>query len=386
LAPAVVLLLAVCCAVSVANVYYAQPLLDAIAMEFGIARAAVGGVITATQAGCAIALVCLVPLGDLLERKRLLAAQLVLLALAALAVAAAPRPGLLLAGMLGMGLFGTAMTQGLIAYAATLAAPAERGRVVGSAQGGVVIGLLLARTLAGLVTDVAGWRAVYLASAVLSAAMLVLLSRRLPAVSVPPARMGYAQLLRSMLALLASERTLQVRGVIGMLMFAAFSTFWSALVLPLAAPPFSMSHTGIGAFGLVGAVGALAAARAGRLADRGLGQRATGLALACLMASWLPIGMMFHSMAALVAGIVLLDLGGQAIHVINQTMILQARPQAQSRLVACYMLFYSVGSGLGALASTLVYARAGWSGVCVLGFVFSLMAAGFWAATLRRSA
>jgi len=382
----VVVLLAVCCAVSVANVYYAQPLLDAIAMEFGIARAAVGGVITATQAGCAIALVCFVPLGDLLERKRLLAAQLVLLALAALAVAAAPRPGLLLAGMLGMGLFGTAMTQGLIAYAATLAAPAERGRVVGSAQGGVVIGLLLARTLAGLVTDVAGWRTVYLASAVLSAAMLVLLARRLPAVSVPPARMGYAQLLRSMLALLASERTLQVRGVIGMLMFAAFSTFWSALVLPLAAPPFSMSHTGIGAFGLVGAVGALAAARAGRLADRGLGQRATGLALACLVASWLPIGMMFHSMAALVAGIVLLDLGGQAIHVINQTMILQARPQAQSRLVACYMLFYSVGSGLGALASTLVYARAGWSGVCVLGFALSLTAAGFWAATLRRSA
>ncbi|AOZ09078.1 hypothetical protein BKK80_24910 [Cupriavidus malaysiensis] len=377
-------LLAVACALSVANVYYAQPLLDAVARDFGIPPATVGGIITATQAGCALALVTLVPLGDRLERRRLLALQLVLLAVTALAVAAAPTPALLLAGMLGMGLFGTAMTQGLIAYAATLAEPGERGRVVGAAQGGVVIGLLLARTLAGLVADAAGWRAVYLASALLAGGMLVWLGRRLPAVAAPPRPPSYAALLRSMLALLAQERTLQVRGMIGLLMFAAFSAFWSALVLPLSAPPFSMSHAGIGAFGLVGAVGALAAARAGRLADRGLGQRATGLALLCLAVSWLPIGMLPTSMAALVAGIVLLDLGGQAVHVINQAMILQARPQAQGRLVGCYMLFYAAGSGFGALASTLAYDRAGWSGVCLLGFSLSLLAALFWAATLPR--
>jgi predicted MFS family arabinose efflux permease len=143
-----------------------------------------------------------------------------------------------------------------------------------------------------------------------------------------------------------------------------------------------MSHTKIGAFGLVGAVGALAAARAGRLADRGLGQWATGIALVCLLASWVPIGFMQQSMLALIAGIVLLDVGGQAIHVINQSMIFRARPEVHGRLVGCYMLFYSTGYGLGAALSTYVYARAGWIGVCELGFTVSAAALAFWAVTL----
>ncbi|WP_241014620.1 MFS transporter [Burkholderia sp. Ac-20379] len=375
--------MAVCCAASVANVYYAQPLLDSIAHDFGISHADVGGVITATQLGCALALLFVVPLGDLLNRRRLIAVQLALLIAACAGVAAAASPLALLAGMVGVGLLGTAMTQGLIAYAATLAGDGERGRVVGAAQGGVVIGLLMARSLAGLVTDIAGWRAVYCVSGLFAIAMLIVLWRWLPAPPASRVKLGYGALLRSMASLLLHERVLQVRGTLGLLMFASFSVFWSALVLPLGAPPFSMSHTAIGAFGLVGALGALAAARAGRLTDRGLGQATTGVALLLLLAAWLPIACMTASIWLLIVGIVLLDIGGQAIHVVNQGLIFSTRPEAHARLVGCYMLFYSVGSGLGAIASTAAYAHAGWPGVCGLGAAISLAALAFWAATRR---
>ncbi|AYZ63914.1 MFS transporter [Burkholderia multivorans] len=385
LSTARVALLAACCAASVANVYYAQPLLDSIARDFAIPHAEVGGVITATQLGCALALLFVVPLGDLLNRKRLLAVQLALLTAACIGVAASSSRVGLLAAMAGVGLLGTAMTQGLIACAAALAGDGERGRVVGAAQGGVVIGLLIARSLAGFVTDLAGWRAVYLASAALAIVMGVVLSRLLPDARAPRERIGYAALLASMGFLLRRDRVLQVRGMLALLMFAAFSIFWSALVLPLSAPPHAMSHTAIGAFGLVGALGAAAAARAGRLADRGLGQATTGAALVLLVASWLPLAFTTSSIPLLIVGIVLLDIGGQAIHVVNQSMILGARPDAHARLVGCYMLFYSVGSGLGAIASTLVYAHAGWAGVCVLGAAVSVAALAFWAATLKRA-
>ncbi|KVD82357.1 MFS transporter [Burkholderia ubonensis] len=385
LSTARVALLAACCAASVANVYYAQPLLDSIARDFAIPHAEVGGVITATQLGCALALLFVVPLGDLLNRKRLLAVQLALLTAACIGVAASTSRVGLLAGMAGVGLLGTAMTQGLIACAAALAGDGERGRVVGAAQGGVVIGLLIARSVAGVVTDLAGWRAVYLASAATAIVMGVVLSRLLPDARAPRERIGYAALLASMGFLLRRDRVLQVRGMLALLMFAAFSIFWSALVLPLSTPPHAMSHTAIGAFGLVGALGAAAAARAGRLADRGLGQATTGAALVLLVASWLPLAFTTSSIPLLIVGIVLLDIGGQAIHVVNQSMILGARPDAHARLVGCYMLFYSVGSGLGAIASTLVYARAGWAGVCVLGAAVSAAALAFWAATLKRA-
>ncbi|KVC48416.1 hypothetical protein WI72_28895 [Burkholderia ubonensis] len=385
LSTARVALLAACCAASVANVYYAQPLLDSIARDFAIPHAEVGGVITATQLGCALALLFVVPLGDLLNRKRLLAVQLALLTAACIGVAASSSRVGLLAGMAGVGLLGTAMTQGLIACAAALAGDGERGRVVGAAQGGVVIGLLIARSLAGFVTDLAGWRAVYLASAALAIVMGVVLSRLLPDARAPRERIGYAALLASMGFLLRRDRVLRVRGMLALLMFAAFSIFWSALVLPLSAPPHAMSHTAIGAFGLVGALGAAAAARAGRLADRGLGQATTGAALVLLVASWLPLAFTTSSIPLLIVGIVLLDIGGQAVHVVNQSMILGARSDAHARHVGCYMLFYSVGSGLGAIASTLVYARAGWTGVCVLGAAVSVAALAFWAATLKRA-
>lgn len=379
-------LFAIACGLSVANVYYAQPLLDTLARDFGFDAASSGLVITATQIGCALALLLVVPLGDMLPRRRLILVQLALLAGALLGLGMATSSAALLAGMVVVGMLGTAMTQGLIAYAASSAAPHERGRVVGTVQGGVVIGLLLARTLAGVIGDVAGWRAVYGVSCGLSLLMLAILAAVLPRhQSAPRSPLSYLALLVSMGSMLRHDKVLQVRGTLALLMFAAFGVFWSALVFPLRAPPYAYSHTVIGAFGLVGAVGALGAARAGAWADRGKGQAISGAAWLLLLLAWLPLWWGGSTLWPLLLGIVMLDLAGQAIHVVNQSMVFGAGSDAHSRLVACYMLFYAAGSGLGAIASTAAYAAFGWHGVCVLGGAISLAGLGFWRLTLPRS-
>lgn len=370
---------------SVANVYFAQPLLDALALDFGISHAAVGGVVTATQLGCALALLLLVPLGDLLNRRTLMLTQLGALVAALLLVASSHSSTLLLFGMTAVGMLGTAMTQGLIAYAASAAAPEERGRVVGAAGSGVFIGLLLARVFSGAVSDIAGWRGVYAGAALLMLALAMPLWRGLPQLRAPRAGISYPRLIVSMFALLREERTLRVRGTLALLMFAAFNIFWSALVLPLSAPPHSYSHTAMGAFGLVGAVSAFAASWAGKLADRGFGQRTTTQALLLLVFAWLPLSLLDWSIWPLLAGVVLLDLAGQALHVTNQSMIFRTRPEAHSRLVGAYMLFYASGSGLGAIGATSSFAAFGWAGVCVLGAAVSLAALLYWLSTGRTS-
>lgn len=372
---------AVASGASVANVYYVQPLLDIMARDFGVSLGTIGIVVTATQVGCALALMFLVPLGDIVDRRKLMAAQMVLLASSLAAASFATTQLVLLLSMAAVGMMATAMTQGLVAFAATVAAPAQRGHVVGMAQGGVVIGLLMARAVAGTLADLAGWRAVYAGSAAFAVLMTTLLWRLLPATGHRQATMSYPRLLGSMFVLLATERALQIRGMLAMLMFAAFSVFWTAIALLLSAPPYQLSLSMIGGFGLAGVVGALGAARAGRLADKGLGQWTSGIALLLLTVSWLPISYATWSLWALAAGAVLLDLAGQAIHVTNQSMIFSVRPDAHSRMVGGYMLFYAVGSGVGALASTLVYAAHGWAGVCVLGTAISAAALACWVLT-----
>ncbi|MDC5449736.1 MFS transporter [Acinetobacter baumannii] len=379
----VILLFAIASGASVANVYYAQPLLDILASDFNVSHAAIGGVVTATQIGCALALIFLVPLGDLVNRRRLMALQLLALISALLMVAFAHSTIILLTGMLAVGLLGTAMTQGLIAYAASAAAPHEQGHVVGTAQSGVFIGLLLARVFSGGISDIAGWRGVYFCAAIIMLMIALPLWKRLPHLNIQPSAMRYPQLLASMLKLLRQEKVLQVRGVLALLMFAAFNIFWSALVLPLSAPPYNFSHTVIGSFGLFGVIGALAATRAGQWADRGYAQRTSLAALLILLLAWWPLSLMTYSLWALVIGIVLLDLGGQALHVTNQSMIFRTRPEAHSRLVGLYMLFYAVGSGLGAISTTATYAYAGWLGICSLGACVSLLALLFWWRTMK---
>ena len=367
---------------SVANVYYAQPLLDQVAADFAINPGAAGGMITATQIGSVLALLLVVPLGDQLNRRSLMLAQTGALIAALFCLGISRSPVIMLLAMLAVGLLGTAMTQGLIAFAATASAPQERGRVVGTVQGGVVIGLLLSRLVAGVICDLAGWRWVYLGSALVMTVLALVLCKVLPTQRPSVAPMAYPRLVLSMFVLLRNDRVLQVRGMLALFVFAVLGIFWSALVFLLTQAPYEFTHTTIGTFGLVGVVGALAASRAGVWADKGLGQRTTGVSLGLLILAWIALWLTPWSMLWLVIGIVILDLGAQAVHVTNQSMIFRARSGSHSRAVGCYMLFYAIGSGLGALASTAVYATCGWTGVCMLGTGVSLAALGFWAVTL----
>jgi predicted MFS family arabinose efflux permease len=377
-----IFLFAIACGISVANVYYAQPLLDAMSYSFNISDAAAGIIITATQIGSALALIGLVPLGDMLNRRKLLIGQLLALSLALLLVILASTKSFLLVGMAALGLLGTAMTQGLLAYAATLAGPSQRGRVVGAAQGGVVVGLLLARTVAGLLADIRGWRSVYIFSAMLAVLMILFLYKKLPDTPVTSSKQTYWSLLRSMYTLFIKQPVLRTRSILAMFMFAVFSAFWTALVLPLSGPPHHLSHSMIGSFGLIGVVGILGASRAGALSDQGKGQWTTGIALMLLLLSWLPIAFTQQSLWALVAGVLLLDLAAQALHVTNQGMIFGIGSQSHSRVVGVYMIFYAIGSGAGSIASTTVYANYGWTGVCWLGGAISIMAIAWWRITL----
>ena len=378
----IILLFALACGLSVANVYYAQPLLDAMAHDFSIGTASIGIVVTLTQIGYALGLFFIVPLGDLLDRRLLIVAQAFVSSAALTVVAFAPNALVFLAGMIAVGLLAV-VVQVLVAFAATLAAEAERGSVVGMVTSGVVIGILSARFVAGVLADIGGWRLVYLTSAVLTLVMAGLLYRVLPRHEKGNAAASYPKLLRSVLVLFFEEPLLRVRAVLALLIFAAFSALWTAMVLPLSAPPFSLSHTQIGLFGIAGVAGALGARRAGYFADRGLGQWTTGISLALLVLSWIPIALTHFSLWALVAGVILLDLAVQAVHVTNQSMVFAKRADASSRLVGGYMIFYSIGSGIGSITSTMTYASFGWLGVCALGAAFSAIALVFWAVTRR---
>ncbi|MEC0124831.1 MFS transporter [Paenibacillus pabuli] len=380
----VALLFALCSGLAVANIYYAQPLLDSMAEEFRITPSSIGMVITVTQVCYALGLLLLVPLGDLVNRRKLIIIQMLLSVIALITVGISSSSQILFIGMAAIGLLAV-ITQTLVAFAASLAAPSERGRIVGLVTSGIVIGILLARTIAGTLNDWIGWRSVYLFSATLTLLGIITLFLVLPKREPDREKLSYPQLIVSVLQLYRELPILRVRGVLAMLIFTAFSTLWTSMVLPLSAPPLSLSHTAIGAFGLAGAAGALAAARAGRLADRGFGQKTTGIALIILLVSWLPMGYVHHSLWLLVAGVIMLDLAVQAVHVTNQSLIYEVRPEAQSRLTAAYMIFYSIGSATGSIASTQVYAWAGWTGVCWLGAGVSAAALLFWALTINRA-
>ncbi|WP_297831782.1 MFS transporter [Pseudomonas sp.] len=382
LTSAVTLLFAVTCGLAVANVYLAQPLLESMAESLDVAQSAIGIVVTATQIGYAIGLLFIVPLGDLVNRRLLIIGQMLLSAVALTVAASAQALALFLSAMVMVGLLAVVI-QVLVAYTAALATPVERGQAIGKVTSGIVLGILLARFASGALADLAGWRSVYYVSAVLMLLMSALLVKTMPHQTTAQVKTPYLKLIASVFQLFVTERLLRVRGVLALLIFAAFSVLWTSMVLPLSARPYSLSHTQIGLFGLAGVAGALAASNAGRWADQGVGQRVTGIALVLLTLSWLATSLMETSLIFLVIGVVVLDFAVQAVHVTNQSMIFAARPDAQSRLVGAYMFFYSIGSALGAAGATQVYALWGWHAVCGLGASISAVAFIFWGVTRK---
>ncbi|MYR35575.1 MFS transporter [Nocardiopsis alba] len=374
------LLLAAICAVAVATIYAAQPVLARIGDDLGIPEADLGWIVTAGQLGYLIGLVLLVPLGDMFDRRRLLVGHLSLAAGGVLLAAVADRLWLLLSALALVGLLAV-VVQTAVAYAADLSSPTERGRTLGIVTSGVILGILGSRVFAGGLAALWGWRSVYLTLAVLLLALAYLALRLLPT-DLRTERPTYGQVLFS-LGRLFHEGLFLSRGLIAFFLFASFGTLWSGLALPLAAEPWNLDTAQIGLFGVAGLAGALGAARAGRWADSGQADIVTGAALVLLAVSWAATGQVAWSLWAVVVGVVVLDFAVQAVHVSNQHLLTTARPGRTGSVIGGYMVFYSLGSALGATATTTVYSTYGWTGSSVLGGVFSLCALAVWAVGRR---
>lgn len=360
-----VLLLAVATGVSVANNYYAQPLLATIRSSFHASAGEVGLIVTASQIGYAAGLIFLLPLGDLVERRRLVVVMSLITTVGLIGAASSPVLPLLFVVMAVIGA-NSVVAQVLVASAASLAGDDERGRVVGTVMSGLLLGILLARTLAGYIAQASSWRVVYVVAAGLMTALALVLARALPKYR-DPQPLTYPGVLASVVTIFRSEPILRRRSWFGLLSFAAFSVLWTSLAFLLAASPYRYSTGTIGLFGLVGAAGAGMASVAGRLADRGHEAVVTVATALAMLAAYLVMWAAPHVLLVLLAGIVVLDLGCQGIHITNQSEIYRLAPTARSRVNAAYMTCYFVGGTLGSVGSALCFQAGGWSAVCGLG-------------------
>ena len=371
LSRALVALIAVATGAVVANLYYAQPVLHQVARSFHSGPGPTSSIITATQIGYAAGLLLIVPLGDLHPR-RALVTRLFLVSTVAL-VGCALAPNLWLFGLASVAV-GAASVAGqvMIPFAADLAPEERRGRVVARIMTGLLMGILLARTVSGLVAQVAGWRAIYWFSAALMVVFASVLWRALPAEGPRPHR-SYAELVGGSLRLLVTEPVLRRRAWHGACAFAAFSVLWTTLAFLLSGSPYRYSNAVIGLFGLVGAGGIAAANLAGKLADSARATATTVGTGVLLAGSFALLWAGRTSLAALIVGIVVLDIGTQGMQITNQAVIYALRPDARSRINSAYMVCYFLGGAVGSVSAGALYGTDGWAGVCLLGAGFGML-------------
>jgi predicted MFS family arabinose efflux permease len=374
-------LLALTTGASVANMYYVQPLLHVIGRAFSVSNGLAGLLVTFTQVGYVAGLILLVPLGDLLERRRLITTVLAGAAVAAILCCAAPSFAILAAALLVLGTT-SASAQIIIPMTSSLAAPRERGQVVGTVMSGLLLGVLLARTVSGLIASVAGWRVMFAVGAGMMLVLSLIGRRALPRVE-PTEPVRYPTALRSVLTLIREEPVLRQRMALGSCGFACFSVLWTSITFLLSRSPYGYSSAVIGLFGLAGAAGALMAPIAGRFVDRGHARVAQTVLISLMAAAWILLALGASSIVALVAGIIVLDLGIQGAQIGNQHAIYRLRPEARSRINTGYMVAVFLGGVVGSILSTTIYNAAGWHAVCALGGAIGVLAVVIWLTTRR---
>ncbi|MBZ5734248.1 MFS transporter [Nocardioides sp. TRM66260-LWL] len=376
------LVLAVACGATVANLYYSQPLLDAIAGSFDVGRGTATLVVTLTQLGYAAALLLVLPVGDLIENRALVTRVLLGTAVALAGAAAAPSFAVFAALAVLIGVT-SVVAQVLVPFAAHLAPEEARGRVVGRVMSGLLLGILLARTVSSLLADALGWRSVYVVSAVLMVVLALVLRRTLPE-RRPEHDGGYRSLLASVVTILREEPVLRARALSHATMFAAFSAFWTAIGYELA-DDHGLGQAGIGVFALVGAAGAAAAPLGGRLADAGRGRSASGLMFLLAAGAFALAGLGQGSVILLGLAGVLLDLSVQCHQVMAQQEIYALRPEARARINTVFMGSVFVTAAVASALTGVLHESAGWTGVCVLGVVLPLVGLTVWTLRLRPS-
>ncbi len=384
-------LMAVTCAVTVANLYYAQPLLHSISGSLRVSQGSASLLVTVGQLGYAAGLLFIVPAGDIMRRRPLLTGMLAFCAVALAGAALAPNLPALDAAV-ALCCVTSVVVQMLVPYAATLASDNERSRVIGTLMGGLLIGILLSRTFAGVVAGFAGWRAVYGTAAVFMALTAVMLRRALPDHG-PQLAISYRRQLRGVLDIARTEPVLRWRSLIAACGFGSFACFWTTVTFLLSGPQYNFSQLDIGLFALVGAAGAITALAGGQALDKRPRLRwpATGAALALLAAAYLPIGLGgAHlgplSLVLLIAGVLLMDACVQGAHVMNQSVIYDLLPQARSRLTTVYVTTMFAGGAVGSAVGALAYEHWGWTGATLVAAAFPLLGLLFWLASRRHEA
>ncbi|MHC9176504.1 MFS transporter [Pseudomonas aeruginosa] len=366
-------LLAFIAGISVANIVYNQPLLECFRASFPENDSAIGLVPMVTSLGYAVGMMLLAPLGDKLDRRLIILLQIFFLSISLLLTAMAATLWVVVAASAAIGVFST-IAQQAVPFAAELAPTNERGAAVGIVMTGVLLGILLGRTFAGIIAHYFGWRAVFSTSVVFLVFSAIIVYRKLPH-STPTTKLPYLKLLVSMWALFSKISALRQASFTGASIFAAFSAFWPALTLLLVDEPFHLGPPAAGLFGLAGAAGALCAPYVGRMADKKGTRLIVTLGIALVILSFMIIMALRNSLVGLTIGVIVLDIGVQSAMVANQTRVYALDLGARSRLNTVYMTCYFIGGALGAWAGVASWNAAGWTGVCVVGLVFGLASA-----------
>ncbi len=362
--PSLVWIMAIACGTTVANLYYNQPLLAIMAQNLRVTPQAAGLIPMLTQIGYALGILLFVPLGDLLERRKLIVVMLGFTTLALGFAAVSPSLTWLLAASFAIGVSAIA-AHILIPFAAQLTNLAERGKVIGTIMSGLLIGILAARTVSGFVGAALGWRAMYWIASGLTLVLAVVLWRVLPQ-SQPALQTSYKGLMGSLFRIVREQPVLREVSAVGALSFGAFSAFWSTLVFLLEQPPYHYGSDVTGLFGLVGIVGAAAAPVVGKMADRSSPRLTAQIGVAITMLSFLIAWALGHQLGGLIVGVILLDLGIQTTQISNQARIYSLPAIIHSRLNAIYIMFYFVGGAIGSFAGAYGWSHWQWQGVCGL--------------------
>lgn len=359
--------MSVACAISVANIYYCQPLLSDIGRSLGVSDRAIGYLPMWTQTGTALGMLAFVPLGDMFPRRKMIVIMCVVTSLVVAMMALAPNLALVDAAGFASGVSGS-VPHLILPFAAKLAPPNRRGRIVGTVLSGLLFGILSARLVSGFVGDLFGWRAMYWIAAALMFALAITARYALPD-DHPEPGLRYGELARSIVQLVWNQPVLRESAMTGGMLFGAFSGFWATLVFFLATPPYHYGSRVAGLFGIVGAVGVSFAPLAGRLTDHRGPAFTVFLAIVTALGSYAVFDLTGQVIWGLIAGVILLDLGVQAGHVANQTRIYSLIPEARSRLNTVYMVSYFLGGSLGSALGAYGWSRWGWNGVCAAGAI-----------------
>jgi predicted MFS family arabinose efflux permease len=347
----------------VANLYYCQPLIILIAKDFGVGEAAAGSITYLTQGGYAVGLFFMVPLGDKIERRKQILITIFASVLALILAAVSPNFLILQIASVLIGIT-SIVPQLILPLAAALSTPESRGKVVGTIMSGLLVGILLSRTLSGIVGEYLGWRSMFWIAAVICLIIMALVKRLFP-ISIPNFAGSYRLLIKSLLELVRTQPVLREATAINALAFAQFGAFWTTMVLLLSGEPFNFNSATIGLFGIVGASGALAAPLVGRFGDKGNPRKAIGYGCVMMLLGFLSFYFSSQSVPGIFIGIILIDIGLQCIHVSNQTRVYGLLPEARNRMNTVYMSFSFLGTAAGSAYGLWLWKIGNWEAVSI---------------------